>query len=60
MEILKINTKNKKSLIQILSAAETRDNKDIIMLQKIAFEAAKEFKSFDEFFNYVKRELLAL
>lgn len=66
-----MNERDRQELIQILSSYETRSNKDILTLMRIAFNAGKEtyrpdcsqdnsFASFDEFMQWIKRELLEL
>jgi len=52
---------DRNQLIQILSSFETRSNKDIQTLMRISFEYGKSgFQTFDEFLNWIKRELLEL
>lgn len=51
---------DREQLIAILSNFETRSSKDIQFLMRMAFEASKTHKSFDDWFAYVKRELLDL
>jgi hypothetical protein len=57
-----MNEYDRKQLIQILSHFETRSNKDIQTLMRIAFEQGKanDFTSFDAFFIWIKRQLLEL
>lgn len=57
-----ISERDKEFLIQVLSHFETRTNEDIQILMRIAFDAGDRghFRSFTEFFEYVKRELLEL
>ena len=53
---------DREQLIAILSHFETRSNKDIQTLMRIAFEQGKEhsFESFESFISWIKRELLDL
>lgn len=57
-----MNDFDRKQLLAILSSFETRSNKDILTLMRIAFSAGSEksFSSFDEFMAWVKREILEL
>jgi hypothetical protein len=57
-----MNNFDRQQLIAILSSFETRSNKDIQTLMRIAFEQGKDnaFTSFDAFMIWIKRELLEL